>query len=165
MALSTKNQTRKFTVKADVLKRKVERVHHTLKIKTLKNHAEKKLESSFRKLKSFNIKPRIRRVIRQLRRITSTNNIKKVCSNRDTRIRSGAAVGTAVLFSIFTGSVVVGVAQAAVSSAVSSAIAEASLEKRRTSMTGVIEEAKKKNRHQSLPTISSSIHAQTKHDH
>ena len=56
--------------------------------------------------------------------------MKKVYTDRDSRIRSGAAMGTALLMSIFTGSIVLGVAQAAASSVVSSAISEAYKEKK-----------------------------------
>lgn len=124
MTLSKKTTT----LKAGVLRRK--KVRHVHKLKRFKQCAQQKLEITLRKIKAFNIKPRIRQTFRQVRHITSARNVKKVYTDRDSRIRSGAAMGTALLMSVFTGSIVLGVAQAAASSVVSSAISEAYKEKK-----------------------------------
>ena len=121
----SKNKLKKI---ADGRYRGRKKVRHLDKFKRFPSRAKTMIEISLDKIQSSGIKRRTRCMIQKLRLITSAENLKKACTDKDSRIRSGTAVGTAFLMSLFTGSVVVGVAQAAVSSVVSSAISSAKSE-------------------------------------
>jgi hypothetical protein len=141
MAVSKNNQKKI----ADGRYRGRKKVRHLDKFKRFPSSAKRMIEISLDKIQSSDIKRRSIRLIQKLRLITSAENVKKACTDQDSRIRSGTAVGTAFLMSLFTGSVFVGVTQAAVSSVVASAISSAKSEdskKKSAQMDAAVKAAK-----------------------